>query len=75
MSSSLKALAIRLAPSESATVATAGKASGMAATARLTAVNSMRVAGSPRRIPATKNTTQSAATTSANIRAKRAMRS
>ena len=42
---------IRRAPSASETVTTAGSASGIAATARLTAVRNIRISGSPREQP------------------------
>ena len=50
--------AIFPAPIASATVTTAGSASGMAATARLTAVRNMSTTGSPRSSPATKTMAQ-----------------
>src|SRR5512139_2691351 len=55
-------------------VTTAGSASGMAATARLTAVSSITSGGSPRSQPATKMIAQIASTTSARLWPKRASR-
>ncbi len=60
--------AILPAPIASATVTTAGSASGMAATARLTAVRNMSTSGSPRRIPAAKTTAQMPSATRASSR-------
>ena len=65
---------MRAAPSASEMVTTAGSASGMAATARLTAVSSIVSGGSPRSQPATKMMAQIASTTSARLWPKRARR-
>ena len=51
--------AIRRAPSASATVTTAGSASGIAATARLTATRNITRGASPRSTPIPKSTAQS----------------
>ncbi len=60
--------AIARAPNASATVTTAGRASGIAATARLTAVRSMIGTGSPRSQPRPKTRAQIASAASANRR-------
>ena len=65
---------MRRAPSASSTVTTTGKASGMAATARLTAVRIINTGASPRNTPTRKMTAQIAITTSASRLPKAATR-
>ena len=65
---------MRAAPSASEIVTTAGSASGMAATARLTAVSNISSGDSPRIQPATKTMAQMASTATARWRPKRASR-
>ncbi len=65
---------MRRAPSASSTVTTAGSDSGMAATARLTAVRIMSTGDSPRSTPITKISAQIASTTRASRLPKAARR-
>ena len=66
---------MRRAPRASSTVTTAGRASGMAATARLMAVSAMSRGTSPRRMPTTKITAQMPSTAMAKRLPKAARRS
>ena len=65
---------ILCAPRASATVTTAGSASGMAATARLMAVSAMSATGSPRSTPTRNIAAHSTITAAAITRPKRASR-
>ena len=66
--------ASRRAPSASSTVTTAGRASGMAATARLRAVSAIISSGSPRSSPSAKTSAQMTSTASDSRRPKAASR-
>ena len=65
---------MRRAPTASSTVTPAGRGSGMAATARLMAVSSITMAGSPRSRPKPNNAAQFSSTISDNCFEKRASR-
>ena len=67
-------LSMRRAPSASVTVTTAGRPSGIAATATLMAVTIMSRTCSPRATPVAKITAEAAAATTATARASRARR-